>query len=352
MTTGTPAATSMIEEIKEIILSPYAFRSILILIASLLTAYWLSHFLARGLIYIAQRIGSRSDNESDEARAMRLRQTETYLSVFIAIVRALVVIAVGYVAWILLSPTAGTNSSGASGLAAIGAGALFALIAGQTIGIILRDLTAGAIMISENWYKIGDYVKLEPYANLSGVVERFTLRSTRIRSLNGELVTVHNQNITGVRVTPRGVRTIAVDIFVRDKTRGVKAIRRIISAIPKGPTMLARPLHITNIDQWGDNRWHITVVGQTAPGREWLIEKFFIDAVVALDEDKEPGERLLALPPISHNADETANKRLKRAVRIKRDKSKEINDKLLQEAASAPAQPTPTDKPANHQAQK
>ena len=320
MNANMPTASSIIDEIKQIVLSPHSFRSVFILISSLLVAYWLSQFLAKGLIFIAQRIASRSDKESDEARAMRLRQTETYLSMFIAIVRALVVIVVGYIAWILLSPTAGNNSSGASGLAAIGAGAMFALIAGQTIGIILRDLTAGAIMISENWYKIGDYVKLEPYSDLSGVVERFTLRSTRVRSLNGELITVHNQNITGVRVAPRGVRTIAVDIFVRDKDRGVNAIQRVIAAIPKGPTMLARPLHITNINQWGNNRWHITVVGQTAPGREWLIEKFFVNAVSAFDEDKEPSERLLSLPPISHNADETANKRLKRAVRVKRDR--------------------------------
>ena len=144
MNASTPTASSIIDEIKQIVLSPHSFRSVFILIMSLLVAYWLSRFLAKGLIFIAQRIASRSDKESDEARAMRLRQTETYLSMFIAIVRALVVIVVGYIAWILLSPTAGNNSSGASGLAAIGVGAMFALIAGQTIGIILCDLTAGA----------------------------------------------------------------------------------------------------------------------------------------------------------------------------------------------------------------
>ena len=321
MDSSSQEVASFVDDVKDFLSSPNAFRSILILILSLVAAYWLSHFIARGLIFVAQRVGARSDNESDDARAMRLRQTETYLSIAIAIVRTLVVVVVGYVAWILLSPTASSSSS-TSGLAAIGAGALFALIAGQTIGIILRDLTTGAIMISEGWYKIGDYVKLEPYSDLSGVVERFTLRSTRIRALNGDLISVHNQNITGARVTPRGVRTIAVDIFVRDKERGVASIKRIIAAIPKGPTMLARPLHITTINKWGDNRWHITVVGQTAPGREWLIEKFFVDAVSSIDEGKTDNQRLLSLPPISHNADETADKRLKRAVRVKREQAK------------------------------
>lgn len=314
---------SVVSDLKSLLTSPNAFRSMIVLIVSMIVAYWLSKFLARGLILIAQRIGRRSDNESDEARVTRLRQTETYLSVAIAIIRALVVVSVGYVAWRILSPTA-SNSSTSGGLAAIGAGAMFALVAGQTIGIILRDLTAGAIMISEGWYKIGDFVKLDPFSELSGVVERFTLTSTRIRALNGEVITVHNQNITGARVTPHGVRTIAVDIFVRDKRAGVAAIRRIIAAIPKGTMMLAHPLRITNIDKWGDERWRITVTGQTPPGREWLIDKFFVEAVSSLDDDKEKSERLLSLPPIPHAADETANRRFKRAVRIRKDQAKEV----------------------------
>ncbi len=314
---------SVVSDLKSLLTSPNAFRSMIVLIVSMIVAYWLSKFLARGLILIAQRIGRRSDNESDEARVTRLRQTETYLSVAIAIIRALVVVSVGYVAWRILSPTA-SNSSTSGGLAAIGAGAMFALVAGQTIGIILRDLTAGAIMISEGWYKIGDFVKLDPFSELSGVVERFTLTSTRIRALNGEVITVHNQNITGARVTPHGVRTIAVDIFVRDKRAGVTAIRRIIAAIPKGTMMLAHPLRITNIDKWGDERWRITVTGQTPPGREWLIDKFFVEAVSSLDDDKEKSERLLSLPPIPHTADETANRRFKRAVRIRKDQAKDV----------------------------
>ena len=314
-------STSVINDLKSLLVSPNAFRSLLVLVLSMIAAYWLSKFLARGLIFIAQRIGRRSDNESDEARVTRLRQT--YLSVSIAIIRTLVVVSVGYIAWRILSPTA-ANSSTSGGLAAIGAGAMFALVAGQTIGIVLRDLTASAIMISENWYKIGDFVKLDPFTDLSGVVERFTLTSTRIRALNGEVITVHNQNITGARVTPHGVRTIAVDIFVRDKRAGVAAIRRIIAAIPKGTMMLAHPLRITNIDKWGDERWRITVTGQTPPGREWLIDKFFVEAVSSLDDDKEKSERLLSLPPIPHAADETANRRFKRAVRVKKDQPKDI----------------------------
>mgnify|MGYP001366487115 CR=1 FL=1 len=284
----------------------------------MIVGYWLSRFLAQAIIRIAQIISLRSDKESDEARAMKLRQTETYLSITVAIVRAGVVVAIGYVAWITMNPF--SASSAMNSVAAIGAGTFFALIAGQTVGIILRDLTAGAVMIAENWYRIGDLVKIEPYGNVEGVVERFTLRSTRLRALNGEVIVIHNQNITGVHVTPRGVRTIAVDVFVRDKNRGVEAINKIISAIPRGKTMLARPLRITKSEKWGEDRWRITVIGQTAPGREWLIEKFFVEALVDLDEGKTGHDKLLILPPMPRNADETADRRFDRAVRVKQDK--------------------------------
>ena len=306
-----------LDEINELITTPNAFRSVVILVISLLIAYWLSKFLAHGIIKIAQAIAVRSDNESDETRATKLRQTETYLSIATAIVRVLVVVVVGYFAWRLLSPF--SSFGAASSVAAIGAGTFFALVAGQTIGIILRDLTAGAVMISENWYKIGDFVKIEPYGDVSGVVERFTLRSTRLRALNGEIIHVHNQNITGIHVTPRGVRTIAVDVFVRSKTEGIDAIKKIIAAIPRGKTMLAKPLRITKTEQWGEHRWRITVIGQTAPGREWLIEKFFVEALTDIDEGKEGSDRLLVLPPMPRNADETADKRFRRAVRVAQD---------------------------------
>ena len=69
----------------------------------------------------------------------------------------------------MLSPFSATNMS--SSAAAIGAGAFFVVIAGQTVGIILRDLTAGSIMITEGWFKIGDFIKIEPFWDVSGVVE-------------------------------------------------------------------------------------------------------------------------------------------------------------------------------------
>ena len=65
----------------------------------------------------------RSDVESNDERFIRLRQVETYLSVSIAVVRAVIVAVAAYVAWRLLSP----NANG--GEVAIGASAFFIVFA-------------------------------------------------------------------------------------------------------------------------------------------------------------------------------------------------------------------------------
>jgi small conductance mechanosensitive channel len=295
---------------------PNAYRSVLILVGSIIVAYILSKFLAEGIIKIAQAVSNRSDNETNEERFIRLRQVETYLSVAVAIIRAAVVAVVGYVVWRIMSPSA------SSGAAAIGASAFFIVFAGQTLGMVLRDITAGAIMIIEQWFNVGDFVKIEPFIDVSGVVERLTLRSTKLRSLSGEIIWVHNQQIQAAHVTPRGVRTLAVDVFVRDKEKGMSTLKEIIKAVPVGPTMLAQPLRANKPEEWGAELWRITIIGQTAPGREWLIEKFFVNAIKEVDSSvRNKANRTFVYEPIARYADPVADRKFKRAVRAHKAQS-------------------------------
>lgn len=293
---------------------PNALSSVLVLITIVLVAYWLSKFIAKGIIKVAQIVAVRSDKESDEDRVIRLRQIETYLSIIVALVRVALVVFIGFVAWRIFSPTTSSAS-----IAAIGAGTIFIVIAGQTIGPLLRDVTAGATMIAEKWFNVGDFIKVEPFWDVSGVVERFTLRSTRIRQLSGEVVWIHNQQITAVHVSPRGVRMMAVDVFVRDRTAGERAIEHVIGTVPTGATLLARPLRIKYAERWDDELWRITVVGETPPGREWLIEKYFINALKDVDEGKKKADRIFVQEPIARFADPTADRRFKRSVRVAKD---------------------------------
>jgi len=304
----------LFKEVTQFFSEPNAYRSVLILVAAIILSYILSKFLADAIIKIAQAVSVRSDKESNEERFIRLRQIETYLSVAVAVIRATVVAVVAYVVWRMISPVA------SSGAAAIGASAFFIVFAGQTLGTILRDITAGSIMIIEQWFNVGDFVKIEPFINVSGVVERLTLRSTRLRSLSGEIVWIHNQQIQAAHVTPRGLRTIAVDVFVRDKDKGLKALKELAKAVPIGAMMLATPLKTGKPEEWGNSLYRITITGETAPGREWLIENFFVNAIKEVDSAvRNKMNRVFVYEPIARYADPMAEKKFKRAIRAQKN---------------------------------
>lgn len=298
-----------IREVENFLAQPNAFRSLLILFVSIVVAYWLSRFLAQGIIKIAQFIGTRSDSSADESHQFKLRRIETYLSITVAVVRAFTVAVVAYYAWQLLSPMATTQT------AAIGAGALFIVFAGGTIGVMLRDLTSGTVMIAENWFNVGDYISVEPFIDVRGVVERATLRSTKLRSLTGEVIWLHNQHIHGVKVTPRGIRTIAVDVFVNDKDKGEALVRKILNGIPTGTLLITKKPKIDSIEKWGDDLWRIVVYGYTAPGREWLMEQVFVDTIKTADR-KSHNRNVIMYQPIVRLADAEAEKNFKRAIRL------------------------------------
>lgn len=289
-----------------------SIRNILIFIVACIFAYLISAVAAKLIIKIAQKIAVRSDTTSSEERSIRLRRVETYLSVAIALVRAVIVGIIAYIALRLLIPKENSLAT------TIGAGTFFIVFANATIAPVLRDFTSGAKMIAERWFSVGDFIRVEPFIEVGGVVERVTLGSTKLRNLNGEIVWLHNQYIQGVKLTPRGVRTIAIDIFVRNLDLGRELVDDVCKTLPGGPTMLARPLRITEEDKLADKLWRITLQGQTVPGREWLIEQFIAEALKDADKEQEH-KRIIIYGPLVRYVDAVAEKRFKRAVRVARD---------------------------------
>lgn len=297
----------IVDEIKEFVQQPNAFRSLLILIASIIIAYWFSHFVAKAIIRVARFTATRADAETNEVKKLHLRRLETHLSVAIAVIRASIVGLVAFYVWQVISPVATLST------AAIGASAFFIVIAGATVGMVLRDITAGAVMILERWFDVGDFIRVEPFLDASGVVERITLRSTKIRSLNGEVNWMHNQYMQSVKVTPGGLRTIAIDVFVSDGTKGENLIQKVVASIPVGALTVTKAPKIIRKEQWGDNMWLLTVLAKTPPGREWLMEDYFVDSLKTLD-GKSAKNSVIVRKPIVRYADPAAERSFRRAV--------------------------------------
>ncbi|HYH74765.1 MAG TPA: mechanosensitive ion channel family protein [Candidatus Saccharimonadales bacterium] len=280
-------------------------ESIITFIVAMTIAVVLGRIVAALLRRFTRVLSTRADKTQDLREVNQLRRIETLTVLFIALIRVVFVVFALYFWWAYSHP-------GQQPTALIGASALVAVIAGATIAPILRDLAYGGVMMAEHWFGVGDHVKLEPFGDLQGVVERVTLRSTRIRGLNGEIIWISNQNIQGVRVSPKGVRTLAIDIFVSDLEKGLNLIEQTNLRLPTGPLMVVRPLHIMHKDEVGPKLWHIVAVGETAPGREWLLQDYAVKNMKEMDEEnKKP---VLENEPIARYADVEADKRFARTV--------------------------------------
>ncbi|MBW3568881.1 mechanosensitive ion channel family protein [Candidatus Parcubacteria bacterium] len=275
------------------------FKLFFAVIAALLAAYGINRVINRLLPKIAQRMAPVDKKMRLKERIIMRRRTETLLLVAAAIGRALVVAAALYIAFRLLNPT---NAP----VALIGASTVFFIIGLATIGPLLRDLTSGVIMIAEKWYNVGDYVVVDPFWELGGVVEKVNLRSTKLRALSGEVIWIHNQHIQAVRVIEHGLRTMSVDTFVSDLEKGRKLINDVLPTMPTGPTMITKPMKIIEEDQLGEI-WRITAEGQTSPGREWLIEDFVVKAIEKSDSKLE--ESVIIHGPIVRYTDMAAEAR-------------------------------------------
>ena len=298
-------SSKVLHQISDAIFAGNAIKSLGVLVLALVVAAMVGKFLAFVLRRISRGFGKGADASSDLATVNRFRRFETWTILSIAIVRVFCAVLGLYFWWIYMHP-AGQPT------ALVGASAIIIVIIGGVFGPLLRDFAFGSGMMAEHWFGVGDLITVEPFSNMRGVVERITLRSTRIRGLNGEVIWVANQNISAVRVAQKGVWTMAIELFVSDKKRVEELVERANALLPTGPSLVASRLRIMRVADRGNGIWHVTALAETTPGREWLIEKTAIDLLKKLDEkSKDP---ILLSDPVFRFADNETERQFARAV--------------------------------------
>ena len=184
---------------------------------------------------------------------------------------------------------------------------IFAIV-GFAAQSVLRDIIAGTMVVAERWFDVGDAITVEPW-EMSGIVEAITLRSTRLRGLDGSTIRVHNQHMYGARVARNGIRQIVIEMYVTDAARGRELVRRVSALLPSGPMhLLSDALEIEDEERLGELT-RISMRGAVPPGREWLLESFAIDLLRQSDT-----EHVIVHGPVAYFADRVAEQRFSRPV--------------------------------------
>src|SRR6185437_2705920 len=171
--------------------------------------------LSRLLRLVVARLEARHPDE--ERELVRLQRGETAL--------ALIATAIPYVAAIVvLIIVASAFLPGTA--AAVGGSALILILVGFGAQRFLMDVIAGALIAFERWYGVGDFLHVEP-AQISGIVEQFGLRTTTIRSLNGDRTYVPNSQIISATRSPRGYRRYSIELITNDPEEARLAVEQV-----------------------------------------------------------------------------------------------------------------------------
>ena len=156
-------------------------------------------------------------------------------------------------------------------LASAGIAGLAVSLGAQTL---IKDLIGGILILVENQYAVGDSIRLK---DVSGQVERITLRTTHVRDLNGNLHMVPNGDVRIVSNMTRGWSRAIVDVGVayeEDLDRVIAILEEVAVRFADdpalGPQLQDRPQVMGPISL-GD--WAITmrVMAKTQPGKQWAV---------------------------------------------------------------------------------
>ena len=215
---------------------------------------------------------------------------------------------IAYIAFALAVVFAAAQLTGGLDRLSTIAGASFVLIlVAFSAQRVLVDIIAGFSMFTEKWYSVGDTIAI-PTMELQGIVEEVSLRRTKLRSLDGEVINIHNSQIPAVRVLPGGLKEFDVELVASNREAAEVLIEHVSSILPVGPTTFVQRPVIHEVDELAPGLVRLRMRAAVAPGREWLVHGFYADLL------KERADKhLIVHGPIVLTVDERAARSFARA---------------------------------------
>ncbi len=161
-----------------------------------------------------------------------------------------------------------------------------ATVAGVALGFgaqrIVQDILAGFFMITERQYGFGDLIRISSLGSTTGVtgtVEDVTLRTTRMRTVNGEVVIIPNGQINQVTNLSRDWARAVIDVPI-PATADITRVNGILQSIGEDlyaddafrPLLLDTPT-VMGVESIDVDRFSIRMVCRTLPGKQFEVSR-------------------------------------------------------------------------------
>ncbi len=195
-------------------------RPIIILILIVICILMASKFLDEFVAHIMQdTFKLRALDTKKNLRA--INRLETIRRTSSIIIRAILVV-IGAIFFLnSMRVNIGSALTGA-GFLSVGVG-----IAAQDL---LKDYVAGFLFVIEDQFAVNDFIKI---GDISGEVEEFNLRATKIRDIEGHLITIPNSNIRIVENMSSGWNQVDLRFTIPHDVDAIKAMNLIADTAKK-----------------------------------------------------------------------------------------------------------------------
>jgi moderate conductance mechanosensitive channel len=159
-----------------------------------------------------------------------------------------------------------------------------ATVVGVALGFgaqrLVQDVLAGFFMVTERQYGFGDLVRLNVTSvvqPVTGTVEQVTLRITRVRTSDGELVTTPNGQIVQVINLSRDWARAVVDVPV-PASADVTAVSDLLEQVGADAysdtelhELLLEPPAVMGVESMDIDQFKVRLVARTAPGKQFVV---------------------------------------------------------------------------------
>jgi small conductance mechanosensitive channel len=251
---------------------------ILVRLTRLLTRRLVKH-MSGGVEKLAKMKAVSFVDTGPMPQARRTQRAETIG----AVVRSIVTITIWSIAVLTVLEILGINL----GPLIAGAG-----IAGVALGFgaqsLVKDFLSGMFMLMEDQYGVGDVIDT---GVATGTVEGVSLRTTRLRDVDGVVWHVPNGTILRIGNKSQQWARAVVDVpvtFQADTTAATEVIRTVTDEVWHDPEfasiILAEP-SVLGVESLAPGRVVIRVVVRTRPQEQWRVERELrVRIKAALDE--------------------------------------------------------------------
>lgn len=153
-------------------------------------------------------------------------------------------------------------------------------VVGLAIGFgsqkLVQDIITGLFLLLENAMQVGDVVSL---GGLSGTVENLSIRTIRLRALDGAVHIIPFSAVTTVTNMTRDFAYSVLDVNVGlneepdDIAKLLKDLVRDMRAEPRWQSALRDDLEVMGLEKFVDLAWVLRIRVKTLPSQRWAVSR-------------------------------------------------------------------------------